>query len=391
LNPVVLPSPWQHDDIGSVDWAGSASLNNGLFGISGAGLDIGANQDSFHYIYQPLNNDKTIVARVASIPNPPNTSVKAGVMIRESLEPGARNAMFLVLGGSGASLQWRATTGDASSGLSGDQGATAPYWVKLVRGGSRFAGYQSADGANWTLAGLCDVPMSASGYIGLALTSHDPRTLASAVFDSVQITSDSDNNGLADSWELTYFSQIGLDPNSTAPRADGLTIGQAFARQLNPVDFYNGVAPAIAKISGDNQTGSPESFLAQPLTVCVSGSAGVIQNAPVRFETVDGQGGLVTNPGQPTTSLSLLALTGTDGIARAYLKLPSTSGTDATVNVSPGSGTNGCNVSFVEHSLSSTALVCPVTTGMVLRLAADQGVITGSNGLVPCSEISFAT
>ena len=303
LKPAALPDPWQHDDIGVVDWAGSASLTSGTFGISGAGLDIGSSQDSFHYIYQPLNGDQTIVARIGSIPNPPNTSVKAGVMIRETLDAGSRNAMFLVLGGSGASLQWRAVTGGTSSGLNGDTKAKAPYWVKLVRGGSSFAGYQSADGVNWTLAGMCSVPMNASAYIGLAFTSHDPRVLASATFDSVQITTDSDNNGLPDAWELAWFNKIGVDPNALASRNDGLTNLQAYQQGLNPLDYYNGVAPTITKVSGDNQNGAVNTLLNLPLTVRVTGGGGVpIVNAPVTVSVPAGGGLVSAAPGSTGTS-----------------------------------------------------------------------------------------
>jgi len=97
-----LPLPWAHADLGKIDISGSAVLNGGTFGMTASGIDIWDVQDSFHYTYLPLDGDKTIVARVASIPNPPNTSVKAGVMIRETLEPGARAATVIVVGGAGA-------------------------------------------------------------------------------------------------------------------------------------------------------------------------------------------------------------------------------------------------------------------------------------------------
>ncbi len=319
LNAATLPAPWHHDDIGGVDWAGSASLNDGVFGISGAGSDIAGSQDSFHYIYQPLNGDKTIVARVASIPNPPNTSVKAGIMIRETLDAGSRNAMFLVLGGSGANLQWRATTDGVSSSLSGDRTAKAPYWVKLVRGGSRFAGYQSVDGTNWTLAGLSTVPMDAAGYIGLALTSRDPRTLASATFDSVQITSDSDNNGLPDSWELTWFSKIGIDPNALAARNDGLTNLEAFQQGLNPLDYYNGVAPKLTKVSGDSQNGAINTFLNQPLILRVTDTNGaVLANAPVTVKVLQGGGLVATATSGTPAAASLVLHSDTDGLVNVH-------------------------------------------------------------------------
>lgn len=308
LKPVALPSPWQHDDIGDVDWAGSASFDNGTFGVSGAGVDIDYSgpQDSFHYIYQPLTSDKTIVARVVSIPNPPNTSVKAGVMIRESLEPGARNAMVMVLGGTGTRMQYRTaenTTGVNISG--GDASAKAPYWVKLVRGGTHFAGYLSPDGTNWMLSGTCTVPMATSAYVGLALTSHDPRVLAAAKFDSVQIVADSDNNGLSDGWEVTWFNKIGVDPNAIAARNDGLTNLQAFQQGVNPVDFFNGVAPVITKLGGDSQNGAINTVLNAPLSIRVTSAGVPLVNAPVTV-TVPAGGGLIsTAPGAALSGTSV--------------------------------------------------------------------------------------
>jgi len=297
LNQATLPTPWVHNDLGSIDYAGGASLTSGTFGILGAGVDIWDVQDSFHYVYQPLNGNATITARVVSMPNSPNTLAKSGVMIRETLDANARNVMFAVRSGSAALLQWRTTPGATTSYSWGNQSAKTPYWVRLVRGGSLFAGYQSADGINWTLAASGTVTMGTNAYIGLAVTSHTSGTLALGVFDAVQISTDSDGNGLPDGWELTYFGQIGVDPNALAPRGDGLTNLQAYQQGLNPVDYYNGIAPTVTQLRGDNQNGIPNGVLPQSFSIGVTGTDGSpLVNAPVTV-TVQSGGGLVSTSG----------------------------------------------------------------------------------------------
>lgn len=91
--PPPIPSPWQQTDIGAVNMPGYASFDNAasVFTSEAAGADVWGGADAFHYIYQPMTGDGTIVARVASVQNT-NQWTKAGVMIRESLAPGATNA-----------------------------------------------------------------------------------------------------------------------------------------------------------------------------------------------------------------------------------------------------------------------------------------------------------
>src|SRR5207248_7429459 len=77
-----LPGAWSDADIGSVSAAGSASYTNGTFNVNSSGLGLGGSTDTFHYVYQSLSGDGTIVARVASLA----VSIQqVGVMIRETL------------------------------------------------------------------------------------------------------------------------------------------------------------------------------------------------------------------------------------------------------------------------------------------------------------------
>ena len=59
------PPPWLSTDIGD-ELPGSSEYGGGVFTVTGAG-DIFANDD-FHYVYQTMNGDGEIVARVTSRP-----------------------------------------------------------------------------------------------------------------------------------------------------------------------------------------------------------------------------------------------------------------------------------------------------------------------------------
>src|SRR6185369_11900606 len=154
--------PWVDQDIGSVGQIGRGGFSNTIATVTGSGADIWGNADAFHYAYFLAINDCTIIARVNSVENT-DPWAKAGVMIRASLATGSAHAMMILSSGNGAAFQWRATTGGGSS-QSQSTGLGAPYWVKLVRSGSSFRGYVSANGGAWAQAGTAQT-ISMTGTI----------------------------------------------------------------------------------------------------------------------------------------------------------------------------------------------------------------------------------
>ncbi len=182
-----LPPPWLDQDVGTVGAAGSASYSSGTFTVAGSGLDIWDNADHFHYVYQPLSGDVTVIARVASLQNT-NPWAKGGVMIRETLATGSKHAMMAITPGNGLIFQRRLATGGLSSSIHGALVA-APYWVKLVRSGNTLSGYASSDGVGWTPVGSDTVVMAAGVYIGLPVTSHADGVLCTATVTNVSVTS----------------------------------------------------------------------------------------------------------------------------------------------------------------------------------------------------------
>ena len=182
-----LPAPWNDGDIGSVALAGGASVSGATWTVTGAGSDVWGTADEFHFAYRQLTGDGSITARVTTVQNVDEWT-KAGVMIRETLTPGSPHGfMFLTPGTQkGLAFQRRTTANGASSHTGAGNGAP-PAWVRLTRVGQAITAYLSADGSTWTVVGTDTIPMAGTVYVGLAVTSHVPGTLASATFTDVTV------------------------------------------------------------------------------------------------------------------------------------------------------------------------------------------------------------
>ena len=179
-------SLWFRGYRGSVGSFTEAS--DGTYTMTASGTDIWDKSDEFHFAYKQLSGAGSIIAKVESVDNTHNWA-KAGVMIRDTLDPDSAHVMMVVTPANGVSFERRGKAGETTLRTRQD-GITAPQWVKLERTiGSIFIAYYSADGSNWERLGTSEVvSIGADAYIGLALTSHDTNATCEAKFSNVQIT-----------------------------------------------------------------------------------------------------------------------------------------------------------------------------------------------------------
>jgi hypothetical protein len=181
-----LPTRWTTLDIGDVGVAGSACYKDGVFELKGSGADIWDTQDGFRFSYKTLVGDGEILARVATM-DQSDAWNKCGIMFRESLTPGSRHAFIALTSGNGITFQNRVVTDDITNDEIAVGGLQAPYWIKLVKSGSTYAAYRSADGISWTTAGNtidAGFGVGIPVYAGLALTSHNNTVLSTATVDN---------------------------------------------------------------------------------------------------------------------------------------------------------------------------------------------------------------
>ncbi len=182
-----LPAPWVSADVGSVGLAGSASYAGTTFTVRGSGTDIWGGADAMHFVYQPLSGNGQIVARVASVQNTDGFA-KAGVMIRETLAAGAKNALAAITPANGFTFQTRTSTGGTTTS-SRTTGIVAPHWVRLVRNGNSFSAFRSTDGTTWTQQGSAvTISMASTVFVGLAVTAHNNTQLNASGLTNVIVT-----------------------------------------------------------------------------------------------------------------------------------------------------------------------------------------------------------
>jgi len=237
-----LPSGWLDQDIGSVGLTGSASYTGGVFTVGGAGQGFFSSSDGFHFAYQPISGDATIVARVVTTSN---VYAEAGVMIRETLDANAKSSVVMDYIGSIQNAV-RTSTGGNSTSARAQTGGTLPYWVKLVRSGSTFSFYMASDGVNWVQAFPSQsINMAQNVYIGLAVSSGSTTHVYAVTFDNVSVSTAAN--------PAPVISTVSATTGSAGTQ---LTIsGSGFgASQGNSLATLNNVAMAIGSWSDTSIT-----------------------------------------------------------------------------------------------------------------------------------------
>jgi hypothetical protein len=173
----------------------------GTYTMTASGTDIFNVADEFHFAYKTLTGVGTIEARVLSVEQT-DVWANAGVMIRETLEPGSKFAAVIMTstnanGTPTQGCRFRArtdtdgsATSDTSIATAEQMAITVPYWVKIERDVTgNLRGYYSADGTNWQLmVWRPGVSMASSVYIGLSVTAHNASAVCEAVFSDVRTT-----------------------------------------------------------------------------------------------------------------------------------------------------------------------------------------------------------
>lgn len=176
--------------------------------VTGSGSDIqqnGGQFDQFRFVGAAFSGDYSVSARILEKPSrgPGNneTWIKAGVMLRENLDPGARMMVAFLTQGQGVGVEYRLAyrstgpnVGDNSvyGGYAAvaDSDVKTPVWLKITKAGENMTSFYSTDGTTFTAmeppAGKdVNFPrLPGVTYAGLAVTSHSEGTLATAKFDA---------------------------------------------------------------------------------------------------------------------------------------------------------------------------------------------------------------
>jgi endonuclease/exonuclease/phosphatase family metal-dependent hydrolase len=181
-----LPSGWSTKDVGAVAAAGAATSVNNVFTVEGSGRDVWGTADEFRFVYRQFTGDGKIVSQVTAIDNV-NAWVKAGVMMRETLNANSRHASLFVTPSRGLVFQRRTATGGVTTHTAAGSG-TSPYFLKMARSGNLFKAQISRDGVTWKTVASQSISMASTIYVGMVVSSHVDGALASARFEHTTVS-----------------------------------------------------------------------------------------------------------------------------------------------------------------------------------------------------------
>ncbi len=179
-----LPPGWDNSDVGIAN--GSAIFSpctgeNGSFVLTSLGFGM-PSSDKLHMAYQEICGNTTVTARVTNI----SGAGWGGVMIRETLMPGAKKLAMKTQLTSNIRREIRATTNGTTTSLNYIR--PGHTWLRLERSGSNFVGYSSTNGVNWNFAFATTVSMNGCVYVGIFSESINGTTVNTATFDNVTVT-----------------------------------------------------------------------------------------------------------------------------------------------------------------------------------------------------------
>jgi hypothetical protein len=202
---------WQQRDNGNVVRPGWARETGNAFVVGGGGSDIWGTSDSFHFVFAPVTGDWQMVARVLGQQRTDGWA-KAGVMMREGLDPGARHLFAALAPDYGTCLIARTNYGGTSYRWPNLVMAAPPVWLKLVRRGTQFQAQRSLDGLEWELIAEVRVALGERLYAGLAVSAHNTGAVAQVEFDHVSLVpTPVPVIGTGDGLRATFFADTNLE------------------------------------------------------------------------------------------------------------------------------------------------------------------------------------
>jgi len=173
-------------DIGDVGIAGIAATetNSTAFTVQAGGADIWGTADAFNYYYQFLKDDGQMVVKVNSLENTAPFA-KAGLMIRDGIDPSAAHVLLDVTPSGLLELLTRETAGAETQWIGGLSPSPFPIWLKLARSATTITASASSDGLTWQQIGTAFTRLPSDALIGIAVTSHQKGVVTSATFDNL--------------------------------------------------------------------------------------------------------------------------------------------------------------------------------------------------------------
>lgn len=160
--------------------------SSGIYFISAAGENIWGEHDAFGFVWREMKGDASIGARVHFMGRSAEPHRKAGVMLRQSLEPDSVYVDAVVHGDGLTSLQYRAVTGGPTREIQCAQ--ETPTALRLEKRGDYIQLFASNEDGVYSATGcMIRLALGKKFLAGLAACAHDKHGFETARFSSVTV------------------------------------------------------------------------------------------------------------------------------------------------------------------------------------------------------------
>jgi Tol biopolymer transport system component len=178
----------EHADVGNPSLKGDVVYNkeDQTYLMSGAGKNVWARADQFHFMWKKIKGDFIIKATVYFIGKGVAGHRKLGVMARDKLTTDSRYIDGTFHGGLPllTSLQYRAIDGDTTGQLI--ISPIHPTEIEFERSGNTFTFSAATYGENYKSVSK-EMQLNEETYVGLYLCSHVDTVVEKAVFSNVRV------------------------------------------------------------------------------------------------------------------------------------------------------------------------------------------------------------
>jgi Tol biopolymer transport system component len=182
-----------HQDVGNPKLKGSVVYDKEkqTYTMSGAGKNMWAIEDQFHFLWKKIKGDFMIRATIQFIGKGTADHRKIGIIARDKLTSDSRYADACVHGDILSSLQYREKDGDSTYQV--EVSSYHPTDIELERVGNTFTFSAAVFGEPYKSV-TKELALNEEVYAGLFICSHVEDVIEKAIFSNVQIIIPPDKN-----------------------------------------------------------------------------------------------------------------------------------------------------------------------------------------------------
>jgi len=177
-------------DVGVVEHKGSAEFDSArnTYRVSGSGVNMWGPSDAFHFLSRQASGDVSITADLSWVTSGGDAHKKAGPILRAGLDTDDPYVDLVAHADGLISMQYRRIKGAPTQEVKTT--IKAPATLRLERHGAVVSAEVRPPGGSFQPIGAFSIDLPVSVHAGLAVCSHNPKNLESALFSGVEFRND---------------------------------------------------------------------------------------------------------------------------------------------------------------------------------------------------------